>query len=289
MTISCGFTRFIWKATSYPFITGIRYSSSTASQSHRLTSLSACSGETAVRTAYPDFSSSALSYCRIASSLLKELVSHHAVHQAPDSRDIDIWATRDHLPDSGGIAPLLCRSLDARGSFQMSNAFGQVSDSLSWFVSNYGTLATWRATTDRLREFLNVVEAPDPKEGITVQSLLRHAPILAEGLYLALPDGQPLADIGSWRIAPGSRWLIQGPSGSGKSTLMRAMAGFWPFGKGEIERPAKAHQLFLPQQSYLPIGTLKAALCYPSQTNAFTDEACVEAMHTCGLPLACPI
>jgi putative ATP-binding cassette transporter len=170
--------------------------------------------------------------------------------------------------------------------FQMSNAFGQVSDSLSWFVSNYGTLATWRATTDRLREFLKVIEASEPAGGITVESLPRHAPILAQGLHLALPDGQPLAKIGSWRIAPGSRWLIRGPSGSGKSTLMRAMAGLWPFGKGEIERPAKSHQLFLPQQSYLPIGTLKAALCYPSQTDAFTDKACVEAMQTCRLPFS---
>ena len=45
--------------------------------------------------------------------------------------------------------------------FQMSNAFGQVSGSLSWFIDNYGTLASWRATMSRLREFLRAVEAPE--------------------------------------------------------------------------------------------------------------------------------
>ncbi len=168
--------------------------------------------------------------------------------------------------------------------FQMSNAFGQVSDSLSWFVGNYGTLATWRATMDRLREFLRVIEASEPKGGIAMEPVSSHVSIVARDLQLALPDGKPLAGIGSWRIAPGSRWLVRGPSGSGKSTLIRAMAGLWPFGQGQIENPAGARQLFLSQQSYLPMGTLKDALCYPSQPDAFTDAACLEALRTCRLP-----
>jgi putative ATP-binding cassette transporter len=172
--------------------------------------------------------------------------------------------------------------------FQMSDAFGQVSGSLSWFVSNFATLATWRATTDRLREFLRVIEASEAKGGVTMNPQSHHTPVTAKGLQLALPDGQPLAEIGSWRIDPGSRWLVRGPSGCGKSTLMRAMAGLWPFGQGKIERPANAHQLFLPQQSYLPIGTLKAALCYPSKTDAFSDVACMEALRICRLPFDLP-
>src|SRR5262249_45837404 len=33
---------------------------------------------------------------------------------------------------------------------QMANAFGQVQGSLSWFVESYGSIAGWKATTDRL-------------------------------------------------------------------------------------------------------------------------------------------
>ena len=36
---------------------------------------------------------------------------------------------------------------------QISSAFGQVQDSLSWFVDSYSGLASWRATTDRLTSF----------------------------------------------------------------------------------------------------------------------------------------
>ena len=36
---------------------------------------------------------------------------------------------------------------------QISSAFGQVQNSLSWFVDSYSGLASWRATTDRLTSF----------------------------------------------------------------------------------------------------------------------------------------
>ena len=55
----------------------------------------------------------------------------------------------------------------------------------------------------------------------------------------------------------GDRLLIVGPSGCGKSTLLRAIAGIWPYGTGAIGVAANANTLFLPQRSYIPIGTLR--------------------------------
>ncbi len=69
---------------------------------------------------------------------------------------------------------------------------------------------------------------------------------------LALPNGAPLAKIGSLKIAPGARVLVRGASGSGKSTLLRALAGLWPFGEGQIDVPVSAKVLFVPQISYIP-------------------------------------
>jgi vitamin B12/bleomycin/antimicrobial peptide transport system ATP-binding/permease protein len=45
--------------------------------------------------------------------------------------------------------------------------------------------------------------------------------------------------------------------------LLRAIAGIWPFGRGEI-RLGKGSMLFLPQRPYLPLGTLAGALLYPN-------------------------
>jgi len=70
-----------------------------------------------------------------------------------------------------------------------------------------------------------------------------------------------LREIG-FEQARGESLLISGPTGAGKSTLLRAMAGLWPFGRGEI-RLAKGSILFVPQRPYLPLGTLADALFYP--------------------------
>ncbi|PLZ01355.1 ABC transporter ATP-binding protein [Burkholderia sp. WAC0059] len=188
---------------------------------------------------------------------------------------------------------------------QIARAFGNVSDSFSWFVNSYGTLAAWRATVNRLREFHKAVLAPAANDDAVPAQLqsgahangraisFRHGihlnaangltTIATENLTLALPDGSPLAAVRDIEVKPGARWLVRGPSGSGKSTLMRALAGLWPFGDGVIEVPVDARTMFVPQQSYLPIGTLKAALAYPSPADTFDDETCADALRACHL------
>ena len=174
---------------------------------------------------------------------------------------------------------------------QISSAFGTVSDSFSWFINSYSTLVEWRATVNRLREFKRVVHAPRLKEsvspatahgGINLHFVDADA-LTTDGLKLALPNGTPLSRIRDIAIEPGSRWLVRGPSGSGKSTLMRALAGLWPFGDGSIDAPVNARMMFIPQVSYMPIGTLKAALTYPSAADTYTDDECREALVTCHL------
>ena len=41
------------------------------------------------------------------------------------------------------------------------------------------------------------------------------------------------------------------------------MAGLWPWGSGRILRPRDARIAFMPQQPYMPRGTLHDALDYP--------------------------
>ncbi|MDR5772688.1 MULTISPECIES: ABC transporter ATP-binding protein/permease [unclassified Caballeronia] len=174
---------------------------------------------------------------------------------------------------------------------QISSAFGTVSDSFSWFINSYSTLVEWRATVNRLREFKRVMRSTHIREetspatahgGINLHYTSTKA-LKTKGLALALPNGTPLSRVGDVTIEPGSRWLIVGPSGAGKSTLMRALAGLWPFGDGSIDAPVDAKMLFIPQVSYLPIGTLRAALSYPSPGGTFTDEESREALRLCNL------
>jgi vitamin B12/bleomycin/antimicrobial peptide transport system ATP-binding/permease protein len=171
--------------------------------------------------------------------------------------------------------------------FQIGDAFGTVSDSFSWFINSFSTLAGWRATVNRLREFVRSIDeqhtreamSPATEHGGINRRMSDVAALQTNDLELALPNGTSLAHVGSVTVEPGARLLVSGASGSGKSTLMRALAGLWPFGSGTIDVPVGAKVLFVPQVSYVPIDTLKAALAYPSEVDSFSDEDCREVLR----------
>ena len=98
-------------------------------------------------------------------------------------------------------------------------------------------------------------------------------------LALCLPDGRVIVSVNRLTIEAGTRTLLSRPSGSGKSTLFRAIAGIWPYGRGTIDRPAAAAVLLLPQRPYIPSGTLKTAVTYPSLAEAHSDEAVRRALE----------
>jgi putative ATP-binding cassette transporter len=169
------------------------------------------------------------------------------------------------------------------GLMQISSAFGQVQGALSWFISAFTDFAAWKASVNRLAGFHAAVDAVHAEQsGITV-SANNVGAILIENLRLNLPDGPALTDAFSAQIQGGQRILIAGPSGCGKSTLMRAIAGIWPYGMGTIEIPQQWKPLFLPQKSYLPIATLRAAIAYPAEERAYTDLAIRHYLGLCKL------
>jgi putative ATP-binding cassette transporter len=165
---------------------------------------------------------------------------------------------------------------------QIANAFGQVQGSLSWFVSAYASLATWKATTDRLLTFDDALAGLRATEGALLHAAPGAAPAL-NGVRLATPGGAPIVAHADLAVAPGERLLLTGPSGSGKSTLFRALAGIWPYGSGRIEQPTGG-VLFLPQKPYLPIGTLRATVSYPAAADAFDDVRIARALRDARLP-----
>jgi len=169
------------------------------------------------------------------------------------------------------------------GLMQISSAFGQVQGALSWFVSAFTDLAEWKASVNRLAGFHAAMEDVHAEgDGITVTANNVGA-ILIDQLRLNLPDGHALVTLSSLDIQMGQHILVTGPSGCGKSTLVRAIAGIWPYGSGNIEIPQNWKLLFLPQKSYLPIGTLRAAVAYPAGENSYTDLAIQHYFDLCHL------
>jgi vitamin B12/bleomycin/antimicrobial peptide transport system ATP-binding/permease protein len=166
---------------------------------------------------------------------------------------------------------------------QTSGAFGQVQGAMSWFVDTYAALASWRATVERLSTFRRAIDAAHERagEGVHVGAGAGAGYALSDAT-LALPNGEELLRGAELNLRPGESVVISGRSGSGKSTLFRALAGIWPFGRGEVHRPASS-TMFLPQRPYLPLGTLRHAVTYPAPAGAHPDEELREVLGAVGL------
>jgi vitamin B12/bleomycin/antimicrobial peptide transport system ATP-binding/permease protein len=170
------------------------------------------------------------------------------------------------------------------GLMQISSAFGHVQEALSWFIDAFSSLASWKASVNRLAGFhAAVIAARTQTPGIAVARNNVGA-MLLDAVSLQLPAGPALTRPLSANILVGQRILVAGPSGCGKSTLFRAIAGIWPYGSGSIEIPSGVTLLFLPQKSYLPIGTLRAAIAYPAAEKAYKDLAIQHYLVLCRLP-----
>jgi len=183
------------------------------------------------------------------------------------------------------------KQIQLGGLIQISSAFGQVQDSLSFIVTSYTDIAEYQAIVERLsgfrerlREIADARHAPQP---ISIDhpdaAAGGFAGIEVMGLDLQLPDGTPLRHDIALTARPGKPALITGPSGAGKSTLLRAIAGLWPFGRGRI-RVGSRHALFLPQRPYLPLGTLEEALIYPGGAERPSRQEVEAALRAVELP-----
>jgi putative ATP-binding cassette transporter len=173
------------------------------------------------------------------------------------------------------------------GLMQTASAFGQVQDSLSFIVSSYTDIAAWRAVVERLAGFQSAIELAHIQAATKVG--IHHADgngggVVVDDVELDLPSGRPLIADVSLLLGRGESALLSGPSGVGKSTLIRAIAGIWPFGRGEIRMPSNNRVLFLPQKPYLPIGTLREVVSYPMPAGGLDDTKLREALEAVGLP-----
>jgi vitamin B12/bleomycin/antimicrobial peptide transport system ATP-binding/permease protein len=191
------------------------------------------------------------------------------------------------------IAPILIaapgyfsRQLSFGALMMAVGAFGQVQQSLRWFIDNYSTIADWRATLVRISSFRTAAIAMDGA-GTTQQQIefvqSSGNTFGLENLQVATPSGCTTLSEEHVEITEGERVLIAGGQGVGKTICFRAIAGLWPWGSGRVVLPSSGSVMFVSSQPYLPLGTLRAALAYPSPATAFKDEALVSALQSSGL------
>ncbi|WP_162292610.1 ABC transporter ATP-binding protein/permease [Hartmannibacter diazotrophicus] len=168
----------------------------------------------------------------------------------------------------------------------VTGAFFQVQQSLRWFVDNFSTIADWRATLLRvmsLRLALPALEADGDRASRIEFGRHPAGTLMLDTLEVALPDKRVRLKEQCVEMAPGDRLVIIGAPGSGKSMLFRAVAGLWPWGSGRVLLPQPEALLFLPNQPYLPLGTLREAVAFPFSVQHCPDAEIRSAIERVGL------
>ncbi len=189
---------------------------------------------------------------------------------------------------SNSLAPiipiLLCAPKYVAGTMtlgeimQAVSAFVTVQTAFSWLVENYPRLADWTASACRLASLLvslDRLERAEQEEtdARIVRTRAEDNVLRLRNVSVTLDDGSAVVNEADIEIGPGEKVLVVGESGTGKSTLVRAIAGLWPWGTGEIAMRFEGLVL-MPQKPYVPLGTLRRAVSYPLPPDE-TDDALV--------------
>lgn len=168
------------------------------------------------------------------------------------------------------------------GLMQIGSAFQNVVTTLSWFVFSYRDLTDLAAAASRLSHFMRAAEgAATPSSGPVLHKA-GNAELRLRDLVLATPAGRRLPHVPDLKLKAGGSYWLAAPSGHGKSTLAKAIAGLWTHGEGRIEQP-DGRILVLPQQPYLPLGSLRSALTYPQSPEVFDDATLRQTLAMVGL------
>jgi putative ATP-binding cassette transporter len=185
---------------------------------------------------------------------------------------------------------VLSGELEVGRATQAAGAFTAVLGAVGVIVDNFESLSRFVAGIGRLQALSDLVlpgvapkAATDDKhpriqrragEHLALESLTLHPPQSERVLIKEL----------SLVLKPGDALLITGDSGCGKSSLLRAIAGLWHTGSGEIHHPPLEDFFFLPQQPYLQHGTLRSQLIYPSADSSLSDEQLLAILEQVHLP-----
>ncbi|MBI5121511.1 MAG: ABC transporter ATP-binding protein/permease [Rhodospirillales bacterium] len=170
---------------------------------------------------------------------------------------------------------------------QTAQAFQQMVAALSWPIDNFAGMAAWRASVERVQHLHHsldhLADRIDAPGWERIDVVTGDGPCLEfKDFELANADGDIVIGNFTSKIAPGEKILIDGEAGASVN-LFKAVAGLWPWGRGNIELPKDGHIFIMLQHPFLPEGKLKSCISYPAEEFTCDDDVVREAIVKVGL------
>ena len=178
------------------------------------------------------------------------------------------------------------------GLMMAVSAFNHVISALRWYMDNFASIATWRATLLRVSAFRHAVEEMDRQssgEGQLVRLtdasgriVLSNLETRSSGEGASAFSGARIAG-GSVTFEPGEHILFNGDRTANHRSLFLALAGLSPSARGTITLPPAENIMFLQKEAYLPEGTLCEVLAYPGEPDMTKATDMQAALKKVGL------
>ncbi len=184
---------------------------------------------------------------------------------------------------------VLSGELEVGMAVRAAGAFTAVLSAVSVVIDNFESLSRFAAGIERLDVFSHQLDGPaktgDQHGAGRIESVEGASQLELERVTLQTPGAERvLVQNLSLTVEPGQGLMVIGASGCGKSSLLRAIVGLWDSGSGKILRPHPDEIMFLPQQPYMLLGSLRSQLLYPRQERQVDDSELLALLERVNLP-----
>jgi putative ATP-binding cassette transporter len=185
------------------------------------------------------------------------------------------------------VAPLFIRREVEFGVIgQSAMAFATLLGAFSLVITQFQAISSYASVISRLGEFVEATEKLAARREVTrIAITYRAGHFNFDHVTLISPtdDAPVLVKDLNLRLDPGSLVRVCGSNRAGRTALFRAAAGLHECGTGSIERPPADQVAFLPEQPYLPPGTLRELLVPAGFSAEITDAQIQELLEKLGL------